>query len=822
MKKLALTDFTKYRYPSALELSPDGRYLTFALKEVDREGDGYRWNLWLYDLESRESRQITRGDDQRQAVWEDNTHILYKTTELDEAMRARGFEEEWTVYHRLNVCTGEECEAFRLPMSVSGLWKMDEGRYVFTGETHLDRPNLLELTGEALEKELVRRQQTKGYKVLTELPLCENGVGMFNQTRITLFLYLEATGEYRRITPEDYDVNHVNVRPGQVLFTAFPFRDAVWEDNTHILYKTTELDEAMRARGFEEEWTVYHRLNVCTGEECEAFRLPMSVSGLWKMDEGRYVFTGETHLDRPNLLELTGEALEKELVRRQQTKGYKVLTELPLCENGVGMFNQTRITLFLYLEATGEYRRITPEDYDVNHVNVRPGQVLFTAFPFRDVKPVTEGMYRWDAERNETETLITPDKYSIDYVGHLGRKALCLGLVMRDYGVYEHPTFFVVDENGEENLGRYDRRVNSEVVTDCFSGSVTGQRMVGETLYFLNTDGVGSSLCVWTRETGVQTLFGGDDYLIDFDTKDGKRFLFSAAVGLKLPEVYLWDGGQLEQLTDFNGAVLEGVTISVPERLTFTNTDGVDIDGFVMKPVGYEPGKRYPGILHIHGGPKMVFGPGFHHEMQLWAASGFFVCYCNPRGSCGKGNAFADLQGKYGEVDFQDLMEFTDEVLRRYPEIDADRMGVAGGSYGGFMTNWVIGHTDRFRCAVSQRSIANYVGDYLLSDIGYYYVPDQQLGTIWEHPERLWKASPLTYADRVKTPTLFIHADKDYRCTLANGLEMFAALKLHGVESKLCMFYGENHGLSREGKPSNRISRLSEILHWMEEHLKEE
>ena len=208
---------------------------------------------------------------------------------------------------------------------------------------------------------------------------------------------------------------------------------------------------------------------------------------------------------------------------------------------------------------------------------------------------------------------------------------------MRDYGVYEHPTFFVVDENGEENLGRYDRRVNSEVVTDCFSGSVTGQRMVGETLYFLNTD-------------------------------------------------------------------------------------GVDIDGFVMKPVGYEPGKRYPGILHIHGGPKMVFGPGFHHEMQLWAASGFFVCYCNPRGSCGKGNAFADLQGKYGEVDFRDLMEFTDEVLRRYPEIDADRMGVAGGSYGGFMTNWVIGHTDRFRCAVSQRSIANYVGDYLLSDIGYYYV----------------------------------------------------------------------------------------------------
>lgn len=198
MKKLALTDFAKYRYPSALELSPDGRYLTFALKEVDREGDGYRWNLWLYDLESRESRQITQGDDQRQAVWEDNTHILYKTTELDEAMRARGFEEEWTVYHRLNVCTGEEREAFRLPMSVSGLWKMDEGRYVFTGETHLDRPNLLELTGEALEKELVRRQQTKGYKVLTELPVMRTGLGCLTDQNYAVSL----SGGYRRISPD--------------------------------------------------------------------------------------------------------------------------------------------------------------------------------------------------------------------------------------------------------------------------------------------------------------------------------------------------------------------------------------------------------------------------------------------------------------------------------------------------------------------------------------------------------------------------------------------------------------------------------------------
>ena len=232
--------------------------------------------------------------------------------------------------------------------------------------------------------------------------------------------------------------------------------------------------------------------------------------------------------------------------------------------------------------------------------------------------------------------------------------------------------------------------------------------------------------------------------------------------------------------------------------------------------------KKYPAILDVHGGPRATYSKAFFHEMQVWAGAGYFVFFCNIHGSNGQGNQYGDLRGRYGTVDYEDLMKFTDAVLAAYPDIDQTRLGITGGSYGGFMTNWVIGHTDRFRCAVSQRSIANYVGDYLLSDIGYYYVPDQQLGTIWEHPERSWKASPLTYADRVKTPTLFIHADKDYRCTLANGLEMFAALKLHGVESKLCMFYGENHGLSREGKPSNRISRLSEILQWMEEHLKEE
>ena len=146
---------------------------------------------------------------------------------------------------------------------------------------------------------------------------------------------------------------------------------------------------------------------------------------------------------------------------------------------------------------------------------------------------------------------------------------------------------------------------------------------------------------------------------------------------------------------------------------------------------------------------------------------------------------------------------------------------MAGGSYGGFMTNWVIGHTDRFRAAVSERSISNWVQKFCSTDIGYFFNHDQIGATPWsDGGEKLWWHSPLRYADRAKTPTLFIHSEQDYRCTLAEGIQMFTALRYHGVETRLVMFREENHELSRSGKPKHRIRRLEEIVAWYERHLK--
>ncbi|MBP3646920.1 MAG: S9 family peptidase, partial [Clostridia bacterium] len=219
-------------------------------------------------------------------------------------------------------------------------------------------------------------------------------------------------------------------------------------------------------------------------------------------------------------------------------------------------------------------------------------------------------------------------------------------------------------------------------------------------------------------------------------------------------------------------------------------------------------------------GPKAIFGGIFHHEMQCFANMGYFVFFTNPRGADGRGEDFANITGQLGYIDFRDFMEFTDEVLRRYPDIDEKRVGICGGSYGGFMCNWMIGHTDRFAAAASQRSISNYLTKSLCTDIGYNHNMSQLETDPWHDFERVWEHSPLKCAPNAKTPTLFIQSDEDYRCWMSDAIQMYTALKMNGTDARLALFHGESHGLSRIGRPQNRIGRLTEIGSWFEKYLK--
>jgi dipeptidyl aminopeptidase/acylaminoacyl peptidase len=224
----------------------------------------------------------------------------------------------------------------------------------------------------------------------------------------------------------------------------------------------------------------------------------------------------------------------------------------------------------------------------------------------------------------------------------------------------------------------------------------------------------------------------------------------------------------------------------------------------------------------MHGGPRGVYGNGVFQEFQLLAAEGWAVIYTNPRGSAGYDEEYTmGVMRHYGEVDLEDFMDFTDEAVRRYSWIDENRLGLTGGSYGGYTTNWIITQTDRFRAAVTFRSVCNWVSKFGVSDIGFMQ-PESISGakTYWgEDLVRQMLHSPLYYVDRVKTPCLIVHSEEDYRCPIEQGEQWFTALKLNGVPTELVRFPGENHELSRSGKPKHREERFRHLIRWFREYL---
>ncbi len=287
-------------------------------------------------------------------------------------------------------------------------------------------------------------------------------------------------------------------------------------------------------------------------------------------------------------------------------------------------------------------------------------------------------------------------------------------------------------------------------------------------------------------------------------------------------EIYLVHNPKnLQRLTYFNSQNLSTVK---PLPLSITSRfDREAVNGYVLLPPDFRQEARasYPLILDIHGGPKTVYGSTYYHEMQVWANLGFVVCCTNPHGSDGRGNKFADIRGAYGQQDYDDLMDFLDAVLKTYPQIDSKRLGVTGGSYGGFMTNWIITHTKRFQAACTQRSISNWLSFYGTSDIGYLFATDQNKVKDFslEDQKTLWEHSPLHYINNAVTPTLIIHSDSDYRCPYEQGMQLHTALTALGVPNKLCVFHEENHELSRSGRIKAREQRLNLITHWFLQYL---
>ncbi len=277
--------------------------------------------------------------------------------------------------------------------------------------------------------------------------------------------------------------------------------------------------------------------------------------------------------------------------------------------------------------------------------------------------------------------------------------------------------------------------------------------------------------------------------------------------------------GEIAKLTDVNKEYTETHNFSQAEPIELTSRDGWQLHGWIMKPADYKEGEKYPLVLEIHGGPHAMYANSYFHEFQTLAANGNAVLFINPRGSHGYGQDFVNaVRGDYGGKDYEDIMDAVDFALEKFDFIDETRLGVTGGSYGGFMTNWIVGHTNRFKAAVTQRSISNWISFYGVSDIGYYF-SEWQIKADLNDIETLWKHSPLAYASNIETPLLILHGEKDYRCPIEQAEQLFIALKKQKKTTKFVRFPESNHELSRSGKPTLRISRLNYINNWFIDYL---
>ena len=277
--------------------------------------------------------------------------------------------------------------------------------------------------------------------------------------------------------------------------------------------------------------------------------------------------------------------------------------------------------------------------------------------------------------------------------------------------------------------------------------------------------------------------------------------------------------GAQSRITDVNKTLWSQLNLTQPDEINYKSFDGLSIQGWIQKPPDFDPGKKYPLILDIHGGPHAAYGWVFDHEFQWMAAKGYVVLYINPRGSTSYGQDFANIiQYHYPGDDYRDLMVGVDEVLKR-GYVDPKKLGVTGGSGGGVLTNWTVTQTDRFAAAVSQRDISNwaswwYTADFTLFQANWFKAPP------FQDPADYANRSAITFVEKIHTPMLFVLGQADYRTPQDSGGEqLFRALKYLKRPTAMVVFPRETHELSRSGEPWHRIERLDNIVGWFDKWL---
>ncbi len=581
------------------------------------------------------------------------------------------------------------------------------------------------------------------------------------------------------------------------------------------------------------------------GGEAQALtEMPRGAAGFeWSPDGKTIAFTSSEEIKKDKAMTEGGEVKEKP---PERTSDVRVITKATYRSNGPGYLNpkfKSHIWTVSIPAVPGEIpkpKQITKGSFDEGNVSWSPDgtRLYFVAnrTPEPYYNPPHTDLYSVAPDGSDEKKALSFDGGMRGYTFSNDGKRIAFGAAVTHKPVqsYTQPDLFVVSNTAgatPKNLtANYDFDIGGGIGGDQRAprgGSPGGVLWSKDDRYlYVNVAEHGrANLKRIDAATGrVEPLTTGDHEVQAYSaTPDVSKMALLISTSVNIADLFLLDtaSGQMKQLTNVNEGLFSQLNLTQPEEIWYTSFDGKKIQGWLQKPPNFAPSKKYPFILEIHGGPHAAYGFTFTHEFQWMAAKGYVVLYTNPRGSTSYGQDFGNIiQYNYPGDDYKDLMAGVDEVLKR-GYIDEKKMGVTGGSGGGVLTNWTVGHTQRFAAAVSQRSIADWAGFWYTADFTL-FTPTWFRAAPWEDPDDFARRSPITYVKNVTTPMMFIEGEADWRTPPNEGGEvMFRALKYRKIPTVMVRFPNESHELSRSGAPWHRIERLQHILNWFDLYLQD-
>jgi dipeptidyl aminopeptidase/acylaminoacyl peptidase len=564
-----------------------------------------------------------------------------------------------------------------------------------------------------------------------------------------------------------------------------------------------------------EDEKAHGELYVMPADGGEPRRLTEGAHGVesiaWSPDSSRIAFARRVQ----------DEAYEEEDERRRPPRRFdRVFFKL----DGVGWTGDRRKHLFV-VDLAGEERQLTGGDCENDEPAWSPDgrRIVFTSMRGDrwDVE-FAEALYELevDAEGMEPRRLTQPDESAARASFSPDGELIAYIYSPEDGTFPHHGQIAVMRADGSDRrilTASLDRQcapfpLSREPVWDGDRIAFAIEDGGNEHVYTVAADGSGKP----------ELLVGGEQATGLFDLVDGV-LVYTASTHQRPHELFAGDGRRLTSVCD---DFVAGRELAEVERFTAVSADGTEVDAWLVRPPGFDEEKRYPVLLTIHGGPFSQYGTGFFDEVQVYAGAGYCVLFSNPRGGSGYSEEWGrairgpgDGAGPgWGSVDYEDVMGVVDTALEKFPFLDAERLGVLGGSYGGYLTSWIVGHTKRFKAALSERSVNHLVSAFGSSDL--FWIFERQFGgPMWENIDEWLRMSPATYAADIETPLLIVHSENDLRCNIEQGEHLFTLLRLLGHDVEMLRFPGEGHELSRSGSPIHRVQRFEAILEWFGRYL---